>query len=315
MEIIFNKFNEWTNYDELLAGLSPIDVIGKDIFDNYLRGTIPQLSSFQIGSIEKMVDKVHSIMDISIRVEKEIEINLINLTGLPQLRPYIEFLRETHLNAFQNIKHRLRYNMIRSTKIHFDDYEELPATYENAYSVTYEIFESLTPRDKLDVLNTGYGIGFNDDGSVSGFTRNLHSDPVSKYLSSIMGLLKIYDQTQEFIEGLSSEEVTYVVEDDTDQPYLIADRHRLLLLNDIGAFDFLKTKYMDPKTPQLTQGDFAKLISTIIGSKSKELRSDVGKLISEMADPKKKKTVQTEGATKAVRSYIASLGLPNQSDT
>jgi hypothetical protein len=80
-------------------------------------------------------------------------------------------------------------------------------------------------------------------------------------------------------------------------------------LQKTGVFKFLSDKYIDPKGPLMIQEDFKRLISNIIGATTKDIGSDVGKLIAENTDPKKPKSVETSGATKAVNAFLSSLGL------
>lgn len=122
-----------------------------------------------------------------------------------------------------------------------------------------------------------------------------------------VALLRAISQVQEILDCIEA----HLPEDhDSSSALIAADRHRLLLLQQLGIFDILHEKYMDPKQPLLNLNDFSKLIAGIISPQSKDIRSEVGKLISENADPKKKRLVQTDGAIKTVNSFLASIGLP-----
>jgi hypothetical protein len=87
------------------------------------------------------------------------------------------------------------------------------------------------------------------------------------------------------------------------------DRHKLILLQRTGVFEYLCEKYINVQAPLMIKEDFKKLIANLIGATTKEIGSDVGKLIAENTDKKKTKTVETPGAIKSVNSFLASLGL------
>lgn len=161
---------------------------------------------------------------------------------------------------------------------------------KGAYSFTQEELETIATL-KNDIANIG-------DSPVHYLLRT--------YFYKRDAFIGIIYCVEEFIEQLTpANEIGKIELYD-----LSADRHRLVLLSETGVFKMLVEKYLDPLNPKMRLEDFAKLISTMIGAKSKELRSDVGKLRSELTDPKMNKTVLNKNSLKEVSTFLASLGLP-----
>jgi hypothetical protein len=167
-------------------------------------------------------------------------------------------------------------------------------------------FESTLKEPFIDVENDYRSI---DHTVKSDYKSGLPTDiEIHSFLFSFSILESSFN---EIIDLLETEiQMLTPVEHTAILTELSADRHKLILLHKIGGLEYLRDKYLNPQSPSMSLEDFARLIGNLIGAKSKELRSDVGKLLNEIADPKKTKSVQTESANRQINSFLASLGLP-----
>jgi hypothetical protein len=183
---------------------------------------------------------------------------------------------------------------------------------KNRLTTLYETCASFLTND---LINTKYSgkIVYEQTllGNVVDNERTYYrfTDPVMalkvEHLSAVEKLQNALDYINDKIDGVSS------LEKKVESLYeLKLDRHRLILLQKTGVFKFLCDKYVDPSAPLMIKEKFQRLIANMIGATTKEIGSDVSKLLSENTDPKKPKTVQTTGSTNAVNAFLTSLGLP-----
>jgi hypothetical protein len=200
MEIQYKRFHQLMNINDLLDGLHPLRVIGEANLTQYINGTKPTITHTKEIEINEKLDRIEFAMDLVHEVEKEIDINLVNLTTSGNATPYISYLRRNHQNALINIKELFHYEWIKSSKIDFDAWTEKHPEDTQSSKETRPI----TNFERLTSLEPGMGIAFDDDGKVISFSISVHTDPISRYLSMCMAFIGIYEQLGPFIEQASN---------------------------------------------------------------------------------------------------------------
>jgi hypothetical protein len=282
MEIQYTKFNQWMEEANDVSMKLPWPFIEESKIDLYIAGGDPVFTDEELKSlkeIEELFEKFNGV-ELNLEIEAEIDLNFANIPSIENIRRYANYLKTRIYNFIEYFKDPIYYDYIH------------PAAYE---------FHSHT--QKVRMVSPEQTSGGELFDSVF-----LNDDPISKFIGSVacmfgslQGIIRYLDEELNKISPV--EEAKNIYE-------LTADRHKLMLLKQTGIFEFLSDKYMNPINPLMKLEDFAKLISTIIGAKSKELRSEVGKLKSEISDPKKPKSVQSEKSIREVNSHLVSLGLP-----
>lgn len=135
---------------------------------------------------------------------------------------------------------------------------------------------------------------------------------IQSYYIQISKLINIFLEILAYAQGLKNKiNEDIISENKVGIPiqHLIANTHKLVLLKEIGVFDFLLKNYVHDDKHNLILEDFSKLIGEMIGANGKDIRSDVGRLKNEILDPKKKKVVQTPKAKISVKNFLNSIGL------
>lgn len=227
----------------------------------------------RVFTYEIMNEIDHNMLDL--KTSREKDLYLSKLAGELEAAAHM-FSRMTRTHPeYKPLEEELRFN---------EDTQE-------SYYVITQKEESVTDWRRLKGNQKAYALQM----------FYIHLIIISNQLSSIVDYADRL-RTPEDTTNFSSEEVP-------SGKRLVADRHKLILLQKTGVFKFLTDKFMNPKQPLMIQEDFKRLIENMIGATTKDIGSDVAKLLNENIDPKKNKTVETPGATKSVNAFLSSLGL------
>lgn len=286
MDIQYEQLNKWIQVSESFYNYSPEDVIGEDKLHSYINGKMPTLTDEEVIKINDDNQKLSTANDSNemwLEITREIDYNIANIPTMEQIKRYLAYIRKRIELTISLTNDSLEYDWIIQSEIRFRP-----------------LFEDLSD-DRKDELG--------EKGSIILEVSERGDDgPIGRYLQTCVHTAESYHELlNEIIERETNREDLQGIVNELELP---ADRHRLLLLHQTGAFDFLLTKYMDPKRPIMNLEGFSKLIHGITNPKGKDLRSDVGRLKNEIDSPNMKKVIQNGPAIKNVNSFLASLGLP-----
>jgi len=198
MEINYTIFNEWDNLRSFLAESDPMLIIGEEILAKYLEGTIPAITEEDAIRINQSNDQLSDLTDLMAAVEEEIDLNIVALVDKDRILPYLNYIKKRHLGLITTAKLHLNYHWFRQSIIDFDEYQECTAE-EVGYTPS-KVKRWVRPTEVLKYIKPGYGVAFEEDGSVGAFTKRVYNDPISKYLSACFGTLQAFDQVQSHIE-------------------------------------------------------------------------------------------------------------------
>jgi|GEM_PF-5290974 len=272
MELKYEKFEQISSDVDQIQSLINEDLFKCAFMPGFLEGRSEEY-------IESLCDLIYQIGKplsddlIDIDFPHEVELNVANMNNDEQVIRYLSFLK-SKIITLKEVCESFFINDILNTK-----------------SSRAIIFEQTKLGNVEDNDKTYYR--FKDPVMA---LKMAHLTAVEKLIEAI-----------EFIDDKIAEALPKELSESLYE--LKLDRHKLILLQKTGVFDFLCDKYVNPKAPLMIKEDFKKLIANIIGATTKDIGSDVAKLIAENTDPKKQKSVETLNSTKTVNAFLASLGL------
>lgn len=214
MEINYNKFNEWDNVRGFLAERDPMIIIGEENLATYLEGTIPAITEEDAIKIDQRNEELTDLTDLMAAVIEEIDLNIVALVNKERILSYLNYIKKRHLGLINTAKSHLNYHWFRQSIIHFDEYEECTAE-EVGYTPS-KVKRWVRPTEVLKYIKPGYGVAFEEDGTLGAFTKRVYNDAISKYLTSCFGTLQAFDQVQGHIQDAITEHMDDVLTINTE---------------------------------------------------------------------------------------------------
>jgi len=274
MEIQYQQFNKWVSLAKDIGSLlsNNYDIHMEDLH-LYWNGDSINIDNNKLTKLKPITNlcKDFDGNELILEMQDEIELNCANIPNESNLERYFHFIRSKFEQAIEALYSTTDYYSPNSELIH-----------EKVFSII-------------------------DSNSKPADTKNKNGEILYDFLRSIRGHVS---DLNEFLLVLEGYEKKYDFASHNENTIDLMDRHKLILLYQTGVFEMLLDKYLNPVNPKMKLEDFSKLIATMIGAKSKELRSEVGKLKSEILDPKIKRNVQSEKSMREVNTFLTSLGIP-----